>query len=123
MPASNGLRHLAAMLILVVGVVHLQQYADFIKDVPTIGTLNAAGAGAIVAMFAVPRLRLLAALGGLGLCLGSLVSLALSFTDGGIFDYTEQSLRTPIVIAILAEAIAVLLLAPLVLRALRATRG
>jgi len=113
MHAASGLRFPAAVLIVVVGAVHLQQYRDFIKDVPTIGTLfvlNAAGAGVLVAMLAFPRLRAPAALGGVGLCIGSLVSVALSFTDSGIFGYTEQSLRTPIVIAIVAEAAALLLL-------------
>lgn len=122
---GNGLRSAAAALIVVVGGVHLQQYADFIKDVPTIGTLfwlNAAGAGVIVAMLGFPRLRGLAALGGLGLCIGSLVSIALSFTTAGIFDYTEQSLRTPIVIAIAAESVAVCALAALLLFGRRSSR-
>lgn len=119
MSAHAGTRRLAGVLLLVVGAVHLQQYADFIRDVPTIGTLfalNAAGAGVIVAMLTVPRMRALAAMGGIGLCLGSLVSVGLSFTSSGIFKYTEQSLRTPIAIAILAEVAGVIALAVVLLR-------
>lgn len=105
---------LGAILVIVVGVVHLQQYADFIKDVPTIGTLfalNAAAAGALVVMLAFARLRTLAALGGIGLSIGSLVSIAISMTDGGLFDYTEPTWRTPIVIAVVAEILAIVVLA------------
>jgi uncharacterized membrane protein YdcZ (DUF606 family) len=109
MSSTHSVRYLAALMIVVVGVVHLQQYTDFIKDVPTIGTLfllNGAAAGVIVIMLAVPRLRLLGAAAGLGLCVGSLVSIALSFTTSGIFDYTEPDLRTPIIVAIASEVIA-----------------
>lgn len=119
MAVTDRLRRIGALLIVVVGAVHLQQYADFIKDVPTIGTLfllNGAGAGVLVAMLAARRLRVPAALGAIGLCLGSLVAIGLSFTDGGIFDYTEQDLRTPIVIAIVAEVAALLTLGIVLLR-------
>lgn len=116
MTPTDAVRYLGALMIVIVGAVHLQQYADFIKDVPTIGTLfvlNGAGAGAIVLMLAIPRLRALGAATGIALCLGSLVSIALSFTSTGIFDYTETDLRTAIVIAIAAEAIAFAALATL----------
>ncbi len=119
MSATAGARYLGGVMILVVGAVHLQQYADFIKDVPTINTLfalNAAGAGVIAVMLAVPRLRLLAAIGGVILCIGSLVAVALSFTSGGIFDYVEPDLRTPIVIAIISEAFALAALATVAAR-------
>lgn len=109
MTSTDAVRYLGALMIAIVGAVHLQQYADFIKDVPTIGTLfvlNGAGAGAIVLMLAIPRLRALGAAMGIALCLGSLVAIALSFTSTGIFDYTETDLRTAVVIAIAAEAIA-----------------
>lgn len=59
-----------------VGAIHLQQYADFIKDVPTIGTLfllNSFAAGLICLMLAT-RLRTLAALGGIAVSAGALVS-------------------------------------------------
>ena len=37
--AADVLRYLGALATFVVGAVHLQQYADFISDVPTIGVL------------------------------------------------------------------------------------
>lgn len=118
---SSG-RTLAALLVVVVGVVHLQQYADFISDVPTIGTLfvlNAAGAGVIVVMLAIPKLRALGALAGIGLCVGSLVSIAISMTGGGLFGYTEPTLRAPMTLAIIAEVLGLAVLALMVARGRR----
>ena len=98
----------------VVGAIHLQQYADFINDVPTIGTLfllNSLGAGLICLMLAT-RQRMLAALGGIAVSAGALVSLAIArFASGGLFDYVEPTFRGPVAISIVAEVIAVLTLA------------
>ncbi len=97
-----------------VGAIHLQQYADFIKDVPTIGTLfllNSFAAGLICLMLAT-RLRTLAALGGIAVSAGALVSLAVArFASGGLFDYVEPTFRGPVAISVAAEVIAVLCLA------------
>lgn len=97
-----------------VGAIHMQQYADFIKDVPTIGTLfllNSFAAGLICLMLAT-RLRTLAALGGIALSVGALVSIAVArFASGGLFDYVEPSFRGPVAISVAAEVIAVLCLA------------
>lgn len=126
MKTATSLRYLVAALILVVGLVHLQQYASFISDVPTIGTLfvlNALGAGTIVAMFAFERFRALAVLGAIGLCAGSLVSIVISMTTKGLFGYTEPTLRAPMAIAIVAEILALVALAPLAASALRARRA
>jgi EamA domain-containing membrane protein RarD len=106
------LRYAGALATIVVGVVHLQQYADFIHDVPTIGVLfllNAAGAG-VVAIALATRYAPLAAAGGIALSAGALVSLAISMSAGGLFDYQEPTLRAPVAIAIAAEAVAVVLL-------------
>jgi hypothetical protein len=108
----DALRVLGAVATLVVGVVHLQQYADFIHDVPTIGVLfllNAAGAGAVAVMLATRRATL-GALGGIALSAGAIVSIAISMSAGGLFDYTEPTLRAPVAIAVAAEAAAILLL-------------
>ena len=111
---EDGLKLAAAVLLLVVGIVHIQQYASFIKDVPTIGplfALNGFGAGALCVMLAT-RGRLLAALGGIGLCAGSLVSIAISrYAAAGFFSYREPTLRTPVLIAVVAELIAIAVLA------------
>ncbi len=98
----------------VVGAIHLQQYADFIKDVPTISTLfllNGLAAGLVCLMLAT-RLRTLAALGGIGVSAGALVSLAIArFASGGLFDYVEPTIRGPVAISIAAEVVAIVSLA------------
>jgi hypothetical protein len=121
---DRALRLAGALLILGVGVVHLEQYVDFIKDVPTIGVLfllNSFGAGVICLMLASP-LRLLPALGGIALALGSLVSIAIArYADGGLFSYSEPTSRTPIVIAVVLEVAAVVVLAAVAARRGRPT--
>ncbi len=99
--------------------VHFQQYADFISGVPTVGVLfllNAAGgAGLVVALLSGERaLRLFAAVGSIGLAVGSLVSISVAL-DGSFFGYSEPTLRLPVVIAIAAEAAAI----PALLRLIR----
>lgn len=101
-----GLRLLAAGLVAVIAGVHFQQYVDFISEVPTVGVLfllNAAGgAGLALALLSSDRLlRLLAALGSIGLAAGSLVSIVIAL-QGSFFGYQEPTLRLPIVIAMLA---------------------
>jgi hypothetical protein len=111
-PSADVLRYLGALATLVGGAVHLQQYADFISDVPTIGVLfglNGLGAG-VVAILLATRHAPLGALGGIVVSAGALVSLAISMTDNGLFDYTEPALRSAVVIAIAAEAAAIVLL-------------
>lgn len=113
------LRYLGAALTLIVGAVHLQQYLDFIGDVPTIGelfVLNAIGAG-VVCVLLTTRLRLLGALGGILLSGGALVSIAIArYVDGGLFDYVEPTFRTPVVIAVTAEVTAMVALAAYLVR-------
>ena len=102
---------IGAVALAVVAAVHFQQYVDFISQVPTIGVLfvlNAAGgAGLAVALLMPDRpVRILAALGGIGLVLGSLVSIMIAL-NGQLFGYEEPTLRLPILIAIIAEAVAI----------------
>jgi predicted Kef-type K+ transport protein len=110
---DRRLRWLGAALILGVGVVHLQQYLDFIKDVPTIGVLfllNSFAAGAIGVVLSGPVL-LPGAVAGIGLSVGSLVSIMIArYAGTGLFDYREASWRGPIVIAVALEAAAVVVL-------------
>lgn len=110
--SADVLRYLGAAATLVVGAVHLQQYADFISDVPTIGELfllNGLGAGVVLIMLGT-RLASLGALAGIGLSAGALISIAIAMSSGGLFDYQEPSFRTPVTIAVIAEAAALLLL-------------
>jgi hypothetical protein len=121
--AAPRLALLAAALLAVIAGVHLQQYIDFISEVPTVGVLfllNAAGGAALVlALLSDDRpLRLLAVVGSIGLAAGSLISIAIALS-GSFFGYREPVLRLPIVIAILAEAVAIPVLVLLLLRELR----
>ncbi|HEV2057911.1 MAG TPA: hypothetical protein VGR11_01055, partial [Solirubrobacteraceae bacterium] len=112
-PSSrDALRYLGALATLVVGAVHIQQYADFIADFPTIGTLfllNGLGAGVVAIMLAT-RHATLGALAGIALSATALVSVFISMTDKGLFNYTEPTFRAAIVIAIVAEIAALVLL-------------
>lgn len=111
-PGADTLRYLGALATLVVGGVHLQQYADFIADVPTIGVLfllNGLGAGVVVVMLATRRAPL-GALAGILISAGALVSVLISMTGDGLFDYTEPTFRSAVVIAMAAEGAAVALL-------------
>jgi hypothetical protein len=107
----RAVRTIAAVLLLVVAGVHFQQYVSFMSHVPTVGVLfllNAGGgAGLALALLGRdPELRALAALGGLGLVLGSLVCLVISLVSS-FAGFHEPTLRLPIVIALVAEVLAV----------------
>ncbi len=123
--SRNALLVLGALATIVVGAVHLQQYADFIKDVPTIGELfllTGLGAG-IVCILLATRAHALGALTGIALSAGALVSLAISrYAGSGLFDYQEPTLRTPVTIAAIAEIAAILTLAAGLARSRRASR-
>ena len=117
MSRPTATRVLAAALLGVIAGVHFQQYVLFMSHVPTVGVLfllNAAGAAGLALAILGPdvRLRRLAALGGIGLSLGSLVSLIIAL-ESSFAGYAEPSLRTPILVAILAEAASLPVLAAL----------
>lgn len=104
----SALGLLAAGLVALIAGVHFQQYVDFMSEVPTVGVLflmNASGgAGLALALGSSERpLRVIAALGSIGLAVGSLTSVAIALS-GNFFGYSEPSLRLPILIAIIAEA-------------------
>lgn len=121
---SPVLRLLGGALVLVVGAVHVQQYASFIKDVPTVGVLfmlNGLGAGVICVILST-RLRLIGALAGIGLCAGALISIAVArYASTGLFNYREPTIRGPVAIAVVAEIAAVLVLATVVVKGRRGT--
>jgi hypothetical protein len=115
--------YLGALAVLATGVVHIQQYygADY-STVPTIGTLfflNFVSAVVIAAGLIAPlrrfagrnadAIRTLFAVGGIGFGLLSLVALFVS-ESSGLFGFVEHGYRTPITLAIVAEAAAVVLL-------------
>jgi hypothetical protein len=122
-PARSTLSVVAAVLVAVIAAVHLQQYIDFMSEVPTIGVLfllNAAGgAGLAVALVSGDHLlRLLAAVGSIGLAAGSLISIVIAL-ESSLFGYTEPALRFPIVLAIVAEVAAIPVLVALIIAGVR----
>jgi hypothetical protein len=116
--ASAILRTLGAIAVLVVGAVHLYEYiVDHFNVVPLIGplfALNFAGATVIGIGLLIPaaRLRLvhvLLALGGIGLAATSFVALLVSERQP-LFGFQDYGYRAAIVIALAAEAAAVVTL-------------
>jgi hypothetical protein len=120
---AETLRYLGAISIVLVGVVHAQQYYDaYFSVVPTIGTLfllSFVGSGVVGAVLIAPVRRLgrsigdlllvLAALGAIGIALGSLVSLLISeYTP--LFGFMESGYRLAIVLALVFDSLATLFL-------------
>jgi hypothetical protein len=113
------LRASGAIAVLVVGAVHLDQYFVVHFDVvPTIGPLfllNFIGATVIGLGLLIPSARLrvlhmLLALGGIGLAATAFVFLLVS-EHRTLFGFHDYGYRTAIVVALAAEAAAVVLLA------------
>ena len=115
---GESARYLGAVSILVVGAVHAQQYYDaYFSAVPTIGTLfllSFIGAAVVgVALFTPVRrlgprvgelLLALAALGAIGIALGTLVSLLVSeYTP--LFGFMESGYRLAIVLTLLFDVL------------------
>ena len=116
--AGEIARYLGAISILVVGAIHAQQYYDaYFSFVPTIGTLfllSFIGAGIVGVVLFAPVRRLgrrfgdlilvLAALGAIGIALGTLVSLLVSeYTP--LFGFMESGYRLAIVLTLLFDVL------------------
>jgi hypothetical protein len=109
---------IGAGALLVGAAVHLAQLVSIFHAVPWVGPLFAADAvvsAAIAIALLATRRRLVAAAGAL-VSAGALGGLALSST-AGLFGWHEATLRPAVVLAIIAELIAVGSLAPLALPA------
>jgi hypothetical protein len=116
--AAEVTRYLGALSILAVGAVHAQQYYDaYFSVVPTIGTLfllSFVGAGVVGVVLIAPVRRLgrnigdlilvLAALGAIGIAVGSLASLLVS-EYMPLFGFMESGYRLAIVLALLFDAL------------------
>src|ERR1700750_203827 len=126
-PLVALVRLLAAISLLAVGGVHIQQYfgADY-RVIPTIGPLfllNFVGGTVLGLYFLIPisrqagRVRLLvdavAALAGWFLAAGALVGLLVS-EHTTLFGFIEHGYRFAIVFAIVSEAVAMIALAILI---------
>jgi hypothetical protein len=111
-------RYLGAVSILLVGAVHAQQYYDaYFSFVPTIGTLfllSFIGAGIVGVTLLAPVRRLgrrlgdlilaLAALGAIGIAVGTLVSLLISeYTP--LFGFMESGYRLAVVLTLLFDGL------------------
>jgi hypothetical protein len=115
---SAVLRMVGAIAVLVVGAVHLEQYFGVHFDVvPIIGplfVLNFAGATVIGLGLLVPSARMhlvhvLFALGGIGLAATSFVFLFVS-EHRPLFGFQDYGYRPAIIVALVAEAAAVVCL-------------
>ncbi len=112
-----------ALAVLVTGADHLEEYtANQFSTVPTIGTLfllnfvaaTVVGIGLLLPLGLLTRrfadpLRALLALSGIGIAAASLVSLWIS-ESASLFGFTDHGYRPAIVVAIAAEAVAVVAL-------------
>jgi hypothetical protein len=129
-------RYLGAISIVVVGAIHAQQYYDaYFSFVPTIGTLfllSFIGSGVVGAMLVAPVRRLgrgigdlilvLAAVGGIGIAAGSLVSLLIS-EYRPLFGFMESGYRLAVVLTIVFDSLATVFLGALVLLLARRYHG
>jgi hypothetical protein len=116
-------RYLGAVSIVLVGLVHAQQYYDaYFSVVPTIGPLfllSFVGAGIVGAILIAPVQRLgrqlgsvllvLAALGGIGIAMGTLVSLLISeYTP--LFGFMESGYRLAVWLTLLFDVMSTVFL-------------
>jgi len=135
--AGKMIRRAGAVAIVVVGAVHLQQYLGDYQAIPTIGPLfllNAVGAGVIALGLLLPIERWLGArrgeiavglvaVGGVAIALGALIGLYIAETST-LFGFSEGTLETVMWVAIVSEAAAVVLLAPVaIVNLARASSG
>jgi hypothetical protein len=140
---AQAARYLGAVSILLVGAVHAQQYYQaYFSIVPTIGTLfllSFIGAGIVgTALFLPVRLLgrrvgdlilSLAALGAIGIALGTLVSLLIS-EYRPLFGFMESGYRLAIVLTLLFDGMTTVFLGaflaivgPPLIRSFRPKRG
>jgi hypothetical protein len=123
-PLQRSMRILGALAILAMGALHLQQYLDAeYQSIPTIGTLfvlNFVGAVVLGLVLLAPTERISARLGsravglaavlGAGMAATSIAFLLIS-EQTPLFGFMEDGYSTPIVVALISEAVAVLALA------------
>jgi hypothetical protein len=127
-------RTLGAVALLVVGGVHYQQYHyDFYSAIPTIGPLFLANfvAATVLGLFLLSPLRApgrlgttldrLAALAGVGVAAGAFVGLLVS-EHTPLFGFSEHGYRFAIVLALVSEAVVMVMLALFLIGELSQTR-
>ena len=127
-------RAVAAGLVVATGAIHLYLYRDGFSAVPTIGRLfllNFVGSAVVGVTLAAPVRRLgrsigdliliLAALGAIGIALGSLASLLIS-EYRPLFGFMESGYRLAIVLTLVFDTLATVFLAIFILVVARARR-
>jgi hypothetical protein len=117
-PIGEIARYLGAVSILAVGAIHAEQYYDdYFYVVPTIGTLfllSFVGAAVVGVTLFAPMRRLgptagsliltLAALGGIGIAVGTFVSLLISeYTP--LFGFMESGYRLAIILTLVFDVL------------------
>lgn len=125
-PAEVPLRVVAALAILVGGLVHLDLYFDGYREITTANVGRAFLANGIasvaIAGLLLVRRDAIVRLAGIALAAGTLVSFTMSRTlDDGFFGFTEKGMKPSpqAVIALVAEIVAILALAASLLPAVR----
>lgn len=101
-----------AALLAVEAGVHIQQYGVIFHAVSWVGPLflaNAAACLVVIAGLAYSRTREIAALAGIVVSAVALGSLVVSYGQG-IFGWQEAGFRTPVALAMVSEAAAVVVL-------------
>jgi hypothetical protein len=135
-PLARALRIGGAVALLAMGALHLQQYLGAgYSEIPTIGTLfmlNFAAALVVSLGLLMPLERLLPrrgtavvsllALGGTVMAAAAIVFLLISESTP-LFGFMEDGYRMPIVVALIAEGLAVILLGAFLVTHLRRLRG
>lgn len=130
--ARRGLRYLAALLLLGIGALHLQQYvAVYYRVIPVIGPLFAANFALAIVLAAalaaplgrIPRLGrallLLVALGGACFAAGTLIGLEIS-EFGTLFGFHEHGYRPAVSLSVAFEAATIITLVVFLILELRA---
>lgn len=113
-------RYVGALLLVGIGVIHLQQFfAVYYRVIPVIGPLFAANfaMGLILGLSLLAPVRrlgrwfpALAALGGIAFALGTIIGLELS-EAGTLFGFHEHGYRGAVVLSIALEGAAIVSLA------------
>ncbi len=95
MTMGRLLRIVAAVALLIGGLIHLQLYFQGYRNIDKIGpsfVLNAIASGVIAAAVAWRR-EPIVKLAGIGLAIGTLIGFVLSRQGDGLFDFREQGLE------------------------------
>lgn len=120
MPSSRALRWALAGLVLVGGIIHLQQFLDGFSSIPIIGPMflaNALASGAIAALL-IWRRESLWVIGGAAVAAGSLVAFLIS-RGPGLFGYVSTTFEAPEILAVTVETAAVMVAALILIRSPR----